>query len=128
MSTKTTKIIYWSTTELLTLFLLMGIIFLNKQESIDGMKQLGVPMWLYWEISYGKILGALLLILPFVSKRIKEWVYVALGIDFISAVVALNASTGISAKNFSPLIFLVVLAVSYYCFHKLNCTDCKKEK
>ncbi len=90
---------------------------------MELMKQLGVPTWLYWEISIGKIIGGLLLILPFIAKKLKEWTYVALGIDFISATIALNAVGGIGLKAFSPLLFFFVLLVSYLSYHKLNATN-----
>ncbi|MEO8821118.1 MAG: DoxX family protein, partial [Ginsengibacter sp.] len=84
---KRNKIIYWISTGLIALFELSGAFFMNSQMAIDGMHHLQLPDWFRWEVSIGHIIGGILLIVP-VNKRIKEWVYVAFGIDFISAFIA----------------------------------------
>ena len=122
-SLKTTKIIYWITTGILALFLLSGAFFLNSKMAIDGMHHLGVPEWFRWEVSIGHIIGGLLLILP-AGKRLKEWNYVALGIDYISATIAYLSVDGANANSFSPLISLALLIISYVYFHKLNKVFC----
>jgi len=63
---------------------------------------------------------ALALIIPQVSKRIKEWVYADFSFDFIFASISHFAVDGMNFQSFFPLIFLAILAVSYYCYHKLN--------
>ena len=84
---KKVKIIYWISTGIISLFELSGAFFINSQVAIDGMHHLGLPDWFRWEVSIGHIIGGILLIIPF-HKRIKEWVYVGFGIDFISATIA----------------------------------------
>src|SRR3954468_23772537 len=110
-SLKSTKIIYWITTGFLGLFLLSGIFFLNSKMAIDAMHHLGVPEWFRWELSIGHIIGGLLLLLP-VPKRIKEWNYAALGIDYISAAIAYLSVDGIIPTSFIPLVDLLILIVS----------------
>ncbi len=120
MNTKTTKIIYWISTGLIGLLILPGIFFLNSPMAVEGIKHLGLPMWFHLELGIGKFIGGLILLLPFIPKRIKEWAYVALGIDMISATIALCAVDGVIAKSFTPLIAFALLLVSYVYFHKLN--------
>jgi hypothetical protein len=117
---KATKIIYWVSTILYALFSMSGIFFMNNPQSTDMMKHLGVPNWLSVELTIGKFIGGLILILPFIPKRIKEWAYVAFGIDVISAIISLVAVDGPSPKSFSPVIFLIILIISYTTFHKLK--------
>ena len=116
---KSTKIIYWISTIILALMLLSGAFFINSKMAIDGMHHLGLPEWFRWEVSIGHIIGGLLLVLP-VGPRLKEWNYVALGIDYISASIAYFAVDGIAAASFFPLIDMVILIVSYVCYHKLK--------
>lgn len=116
---KSVKITYWITTVILALFLLSGAFFINSKMAIDGMHHLGVPEWFRWELSIGHIIGGLLLILP-IKGRLKEWNYVALGIDYISAAIAYFSVDGIITASFFPLIDLALLIVSYICYHKIK--------
>jgi DoxX-like family len=90
-TSKQTKIIYWSTTILLAVFILPGIFQINSQMALEGIKHLGgFPEWFRYEVSIGSFIGGLLLIIPtaFVGKRLKERGYVGLGIVYISAFIA----------------------------------------
>ena len=117
--TKKYKIIYWISTGLIALFELSGAFFMNSQMAIDGMHHLQLPDWFRWEVSIGHVIGGILLIVP-INKRIKEWVYVGFGIDFISAFIAYLSIDGIRGNTFSPLISLGILIVSYIYYHKLK--------
>lgn len=116
---KKDKIIYWTSTGLIALFLIPGIFFLDSPMAIEGTQHLGLPMWFHWELGIAKVIAAILIILPFTPNRIKEWSYVGLGIDFISAFIALVTVDGISAMAFFPLVVFMILAVSYIYHHKL---------
>jgi uncharacterized membrane protein YphA (DoxX/SURF4 family) len=113
-----TKLIYWISTGILSLWEISGAFFMNSQMAIDGMHHLQLPDWFRWEVSIGHLIGGILLIVP-LNKRIKEWVYVAFGIDFISAIIAYLSIDGITANAFSPLIVLCILIISYIYYHKL---------
>ena len=118
-SLKTAKIIYWICTGLLALFLLSGAFFIDSKMAIDAMHHLGVPEWFRWELSIGHIIGGLLLILP-VGWRLKEWNYVALGIDYISSTIAYVSVDGAVPNSFQPLISFALLIVSYVYYHKIK--------
>ena len=120
MKPKTIKIIYWITTGLLALFILPGIFFLNTPFAIEGTKHLGIPYWFHIELGIGKFIGGLILILPMIPMRIKEWAYVAFGIDFISATIGHIAVDGAMPASFEPLIVLILLIISYTCYHKIK--------
>ncbi|MGN6297333.1 MAG: DoxX family protein [Ginsengibacter sp.] len=113
-----TKLIYWISTGILSFWEISGAFFMNSQMAIDGMHHLQLPDWFRWEVSIGHLIGGILLIIP-LNKRIKEWVYVAFGIDFISAIIAYLSIDGITANAFSPLIVLFLLIISYIYYHKL---------
>lgn len=116
---KRDKIIFWIPTALLALFELSGAFFMNSQIAIEGMHHLGLPNWFRWEVSIGHLIGGILLVVP-VNRRIKEWMYVAFGIDFLSAFVAYVTIDGLVFNTFSPLISLALLVVSYVYYHKLQ--------
>ncbi|MEP6926721.1 MAG: DoxX family protein [Ginsengibacter sp.] len=118
-SLKTAKIIYWICTGILALFLLSGAFFINSKIAIDAMHHLGVPEWFRWELSIGHIIGGLLLVIP-VGRRLKEWNYVALGIDYISATIAYVSLDGVVPNSLSPLISMALLIVSYVYYHKIE--------
>jgi uncharacterized membrane protein YphA (DoxX/SURF4 family) len=118
LSMTRTKLIYWISTGILSLWEISGAFFMNSQMAIDGMHHLQLPDWFRWEVSIGHLIGGVLLIVP-LHKRIKEWVYVAFGIDFISAIIAYLSIDGITANAFSPLIVLFLLIISYIHYHKL---------
>ena len=117
---KRDKIIYWISTGLLALFILPGIFFLNSPIAIEGIKHLGMPYWFHVELGIGKFIGGLILILPMVPPRIKEWAYVAFGIDVISATIGHIAVDGFIVSSLEPLVFLLVLVVSYVYYHKIK--------
>lgn len=119
-STKTNKIIYWISTAILAIFILPGIFYINSKMALDGTAHLGLPMWFHWELSIGKFIGGLILIIPFIPKRIKEWAYVAFGIDFISAFIAHLAVDGAQGLWYAPVIFFIILIISYVTYHRLQ--------
>ncbi len=114
---KSVNITYWITTGLLALFILPGIFFINSEMAIEGVKHLGLPEWFRYEVSIGQFIGGLILILP-VWPRIKEWAYVAIGIVYISALIAHLAVDGAILSSFMPLVNFAVLLASYICYHK----------
>ncbi|MXV14111.1 DoxX family protein [Hufsiella ginkgonis] len=116
---KADKIIYWVTTGLIALFIIPGIFFLNSEMALSGTRNLGLPMWFHWELGIAKFLGAVVLIVPFFPKRIKEWAYAGLGIDFISAAIANYAVYGIAGMWWFAVIWFAVLVISYIKFHKI---------
>jgi len=115
---RSVKITYWITTGLIALFELSGAFFMNSETAIAGMHHLGLPDWFRWEVSIGHVIGGVLLIVP-VPKRIKEWTYVAFGIDFISAFIAYLSIDGVVGNTFFPLVMLALLVASYVCYHKM---------
>lgn len=116
MSTKAT---YWISTGLIALFILPGIFFLNSPAAIEGTRHLGLPRWFHLELGIAKFFGGIILILPFIKGRLKEWVYVAFGIDSLSAVIGMVAVDGPGLQSFAPLVFFAILLVSYVTYHKL---------
>lgn len=117
---KKDKIIYWTATTLI--FLFEGVLpALTGQSEMakEGIRHLGYPEYFGLMLVVFKVVGAIVLIVPKVPKRIKEWAYAGFGIDFICASVSHWAVDGLGGDTFFPLVVFAVLAVSYIYYHKI---------
>ena len=84
----------------------------------QGFQHLGFSNNFRVELAIAKFIGAIVLLAP-VGKRLKEWAYAGFAITFISAFVAHTTAGDPVAMRIAPLIFLVLLIVSYVSYHKL---------
>jgi uncharacterized membrane protein YphA (DoxX/SURF4 family) len=117
---KATKIIYWVSTAILSMMMLYtAYAYLTQDAMVQAFRHLGYPDYFRIELAIGKVLGAILLIVP-VSARIKEWVYAGFIITFISAFIAHTASGDPVNYRVMPVIFLALLIASYVSYHKRN--------
>ncbi len=117
---KSTKIIFWVT--IIIIFLFEGVMpALTSQTELakEGIKHLGYPRYFGNALVVFKILGVLALIIPIVPNRIKEWAYAGFAFDFIFASISHFAVDGAGVQAIFPLIFLVILIISYISYHKL---------
>ena len=120
-SNKRTKIAFWTTTVII--FLMEGVMpALTSQTELakQGVQHLGYPLYFGNAFVIFKVLGTLALIIPKVPARIKEWAYAGFAFDFIFASISHTAVDGLNFQAFFPIIFLLILAVSYVSYHKLN--------
>ncbi len=120
-SSKSAKIIYWISTSLV--FLLdsaMPAFTFNTELAKEGIRHLGYPDYFRIELSIAKIIGGIILILPMIPARLKEWAYVGFAIDFISAFIGHCAVDGFGGSAIFPLIMLIILIVSYIYYHKIK--------
>lgn len=113
-------IIFWVTTSII--FLMEGVLpalTSTSDMAIQGITQLGYPAYFSPMLAAFKALGALALIIPSVSPRIKEWAYAGFGIDFLSAFISIWVVAGFSITYLSfPVVFMVLLVLSYVSYHK----------
>lgn len=118
---KKNKIIFWVTTTLIFLFEgVMPALTGHTEMAKEGIRHLGYPEYFGTMLVVFKVLGTLVLMIPQIPARIKEWAYAGFAIDFIAACISLIAVDGVSGLSFFPLIPLVILIVSYIYFHKIN--------
>lgn len=125
---KSTKIVYWIATSLFVLFEgVMPALTFNSQLAIDGIHHLGYPDYFRVLLTVFKVLGALVLILPFAKGAIKEWAYAGFTFNLISATVSHCVIDGLNGQSFLPLIVLAVLATSYFTYKSLLRHRVRKE-
>lgn len=118
---KKTRIFFWTST--IIIFLFEGVMpALTSQTELakEGIRHLGYPEYFGNALVVFKILGVLVLIIPKIPGRIKEWAYAGFAFDFIFAAISHGAVDGLNFQTFFPLIFLGILAISYSAYHKLQ--------
>jgi hypothetical protein len=123
---KPTKIIYWTATILI--FLLEGVmpaLTSNSELSKQGISHLGYPDYFRVMLTVFKVAGAIILMLPFIKGRLKEWAYVGFGFDFISAAVSHWVVDGFGGQVIFPLVALAILAASYVLYYRIKNKEAK---
>ena len=115
---KTNKIIYWIATGLVSLGMLLSafMYFSKNPQIVGGFKTIGFPEYMIPFLGLAKLLGAIGLVVPGFEKA-KEWAYAGLAFIFIGAAwVHISTST----PFVGPIVFLVILGVSYFFRSKLT--------
>ncbi|HRF78580.1 MAG TPA: DoxX family protein [Flavobacteriales bacterium] len=115
---KRTNIVYWVVTALVSLQLILaGVMYFTSPEVATGFGHLGFPDYFRQELGIAKLVAAVLIILPMVPLRVKEWTYAGVAITFLSAFIAHTSVDGV-ATAVAPVISLALLVVSYIYLHK----------
>jgi hypothetical protein len=118
---KRDKIIYWIPTILIFLFEgVMPALTSQTELAKEGIRHLGYPDYFGTALVIFKVVGSILLVVPQVPKRIKEWTYAGFAFDFVFASISHFAVDGADFQGIFPLIILGFLAVSYIYYHKIN--------
>ena len=118
---KTAKIIYWITTIIIVFTQGVGsALTLKDPHSIEMFKVFGYPEYFRIMLSIFKIIGSIILIVPYFKGRCKEWVYAGFGIDFIAAAVTIWSVNGLVPDVLFPVAFMGILVVSYITYHKIS--------
>ena len=110
---KKQKILFWVTTGII--FIMEGVLPAltgHSEMSVNAITHLGYPLYL--------VLGSLVLIIPAFPARIKEWAYAGFGIDFVAALVSLWVVDGFTGVLMIPVVFMILLVLSYRSYHKLQ--------
>ena len=108
---KANKIIFWSSTGIISAFMLMSsFMYLTKnQQVVDGIKQVGIPYFFIALLGVAKFLGSIALLYPR-EHILKEWAYAGFTFTFIGATWT-HISTG--TAFWGPVIALLILGISY---------------
>lgn len=118
---KKNKIIYWVATGIIALLMVFSAYnYLTNPQMAEGFKHLGFSNYFRVELAVAKIFGALVLIIPAIPVRIKEWAYAGFGITFISASIAHASSGDAAAMAITLIVFLIILIISNIYLHKVN--------
>jgi len=116
---KKNNLIYWISTSVI--FLFDGVLTaLTSQSEMakEGIRQLGYPAYFGVALAVFHVAGALVLIIPKIPARVKEWAYAGFAFDFIFAFISNWAVAGFNTTLLFPVIILAILIVSYISYHK----------
>lgn len=119
MKSKTTKIIYWVSTGLLTAMMLMsaGMYIFTNAEISAVFETLGFPSYIVIPLAIAKILGiATIWVNKF--KSLKEWAYAGFFFDFVIAFFA-HFMVG-DGECGGAAMAMVLLLVSYFSWKKMS--------
>lgn len=119
-SSKKIKIIYWVTTIIIFLFEgIMPALTSQSEMAKEGIRHLGYPAYFGVALTVFKVAGSILLILPNVPAKVKEWTYAGFAFDFIFAAISNAAVDGFKPGLLLPVAFLGLLIASYLSRQKL---------
>ncbi|MDT3403387.1 DoxX family protein [Mucilaginibacter terrae] len=112
------KITYWIATGIIALMMIYSAYaYVTQPAMAQAFQHIGFPAYFRIELAVAKLIGAVVLLAP-VSARLKEWAYAGFAFTFISAFIAHSASCDQVSIRIMPLVFLIILAVSYFTYHK----------
>lgn len=118
---KKDKIIYWTSTILgAGMMGASAYMYFSNPMVAQGFQHLGFPDYFRVELGIAKLVGAALIAIPQIPRRIKEWAYIGFFITFISASLAHISSGDGMQEVLSPMLPMVFFAVSYIYYHRLN--------
>ncbi|UKT65042.1 DoxX family protein [Pedobacter mucosus] len=117
---KILKITYRLTTGIIVLGMVLSFyVYLFTPLIKTGFVHLGFPDWFRKELAIAKLLGALVLAVPKVPERIKEWAYAGFFINFCSASLAHYQVGDPLFTQLTPLFLALLLVLSYITYHRL---------
>lgn len=114
-----TKIIYWILTGIVSAMMLFSAFaYFANPEVAEGFKQMGFQDYFRVELAIAKILGAIVLLVPVLPTRIREWAFAGFAITFISAFIAHIANGDPASAVIMPLVILAILTGSHIFYFK----------
>lgn len=121
VASKGTRIAYWVFTFLFALQMgFTAYAQLRLPQVAEVFAHLGFPGYFRIQLSWMKLAGVLVLLLPMAPARLKEWAYAGFTIVLVSALVA-HLAVGDSPAQWSWAVGTLVLeALSYHFFRKLE--------
>lgn len=118
---KQQQIIFWITTGLIVLSQSIGELLAalggTASEAVVG---LGYPAYIVGFLVVTKLIGGIVLIVPSISPRIKEWAYAGFMLDFVLALYSMYMVMGITPALLIPCIAIIILTLSYRSYQKIR--------
>jgi putative oxidoreductase len=118
---KASTVLFWTFTTLFCLEMAFTAYYELTSHGAQAFARLGFPNGYFrYELSLAKLAGVVVLLVPVIPARLKEWVYAGFAINLVSAVIA-HLSIGDRPLAFVPSTLTSVLwAVSYLCWKRMR--------
>jgi putative oxidoreductase len=110
------KTLYWVAKGFISFFMFFSAYY--SYSHARDLRLLGFPDYFRNELVIAKIIGAILLLIPRVSLRIKEWIYAGFGIAMISALIAHISSHDPVPKIIFVAVDFILIAISIQYVYK----------
>ena len=115
------KIIYWSASILFSLWMLANAYaYLTSDKAKQLCQHFGFPDYFRIELAIAKTIGVIVLLVPIIKERWKEWAYAGFTITMISGFIAHLASGDSLLSVFSAIVALALLLTSYITYSNLK--------
>ncbi|WP_298542899.1 DoxX family protein [uncultured Aquimarina sp.] len=115
------KIIYWTSTALISLMLLWSSYsYFFSKAAIEGVKSLGFPDFFRIQLGVLKIVAIFILLIPQVPIQVKEWGYAGVGLFFVTAIIAHIAHKDSIFISLINVFFIGLLIISNIYMYKLK--------
>lgn len=115
------KTTYWSTTIMLSLFLLWSAYtYLFSKSTIDGVRALGFPDHFRIQLAILKLIAVVIILVPQIPIQYKDWAYVGITLFFITAIVAHTAHKDPFFITVINLVLIGILITSKIYLYKLT--------
>jgi hypothetical protein len=116
---RTTTILYWTSTALVALMMLQGGIaeVMRTDSSVAVMRSLGYPVYLNTILGVAKLLGVAAILLP-VPRTLREWAYAGFTFDVAGAIASLVAIGAVNAMLSIPIVALALVQASYWTWRR----------
>lgn len=124
------KISFWIATLIIVLWegiMPLSTVFFAPEYVNAGTKPLHYPDYFAYALILFKVLGVTALILPGLHPKIKEWAYAGLTFSLVFAVISHAVVDGNIVYILLPLIAMAILAISYFCYQKLQQVTAQEE-
>ncbi len=105
---------YWLVTAALAAnYAFAGVMYVQlNPQVIEGAKMLGYPLYFFQMLGVGKLLGAIVIVIP-KTPLFKEWAYAGILINLIAASYSNYSSHAETWHVIMPLVMLLIAAVSW---------------
>ncbi|TMM53293.1 DoxX family protein [Maribacter algarum] len=115
------KTIYWTTTGILSLFLLWSsYTYLFSKGTIDGVRNLGFPDHFRVQLAILKVIAVVLILVPQIPLQVKEWAYVGIALFFLTAIIAHTAHKDPFFITMINMVLVALLVISNIYLHKIS--------
>src|SRR6185436_12937541 len=122
MKARAKAIAYWAATGMIVFAMFSGGVaeLMHRPATINGMKELGYPVYFIMIIGFWKILGSVALVAPKLP-RLKEWAYAGIFFNMTGAAVS-HAATGSATWHVIVTLSLAVVTVASWALRPVSRT------